>query len=238
MGDIPQTRDSDHEDVSLALQVARSQLSKGDLAEAVKWLRKAADSAFDNDDDRRGIELSKAAAELQATPPKPALKPSMPAPRSVAPPGPKVPKPVVPTAAQVKARSEAPPPPHRPIAQPSSPTSKKPSRGRMPSQHKTRKLDEEEATRELNLRKHHVPAAPPAPVADEWPTESVQATDLVEIPPVPVSVAQALRVAVSRGADGNAVCRLLDEHGLRPGEHDAMLVALTPESDLVGLFKG
>lgn len=108
----------------------------------------------------------------------------------------------------------------------------------MPSQHKARKLDEDEATRELNLKKHHVPMVSPAPVADEWPTESVQATDLVEIPPVPVPVAQALRVAVSRGADGNVVCRLLDEHGLRSGEHDAMLVALTSESDLVGLFKG
>ncbi len=52
MNEIPAPRDNEHEDVTLALEVAQSQFAKGDRDEALKWLRKAADAAFDAGDDR------------------------------------------------------------------------------------------------------------------------------------------------------------------------------------------
>jgi hypothetical protein len=48
---------------------------------------------------------------------------------------------------------------------------------------------------------------------------------------------RAVRVAASRAPDGRAVVRVLDAQGLRPGEHDAMLVALTGDGDLRDLFR-
>lgn len=64
MQTIPQPLDDDCDDVVLALQVAGVRWRNGDQQEAVKWLRRAADAAFDAEQDRRGIELSKLAADL------------------------------------------------------------------------------------------------------------------------------------------------------------------------------
>jgi hypothetical protein len=52
-----------------------------------------------------------------------------------------------------------------------------------------------------------------------------------------IPTTQALRVAVSRGSDGRVLVRLLDSAGLKAGEHDAVLVALTRHGDLSSLFK-
>lgn len=190
MGDIPANRATDHEDVTLALDVARSQLAKGDVSEAMKWLRKAADSAFDADDDRRGIELSKAAADLQAHPPKnAAAHPAMPAPKAAPPPVPKpsvpapaahgpampqpglprMPKPVLPTSATTR-RSEVPPAP-APAPPARAAKGSGPSRGRMPSVHGRKNMRKapdpiEEATREFQVARH-APAARQAAPAPE-----------------------------------------------------------------------
>jgi hypothetical protein len=48
---------------------------------------------------------------------------------------------------------------------------------------------------------------------------------------------RAVRVAAGRAPNGSAVVRVLDAQGLRPGEHDAMLVALTGDGDLRDLFR-
>ncbi len=290
MGDIPANRATDHEDVTLALDVARSQLAKGDVSEAMKWLRKAADAAFDADDDRRGIELSKAAADLQAHPPKNAgARPVMPAPKAAPPPMPKpsvpapaahgpampqpgqprMPKPVVPTSATTR-RSEVPPAP-APAPPARAAKASGPSRGRMPSVHGRKSMRKapdpiEESTREFQVANHAPAARQPAPspvnpTADEWPTETVDdVRELVEVvpkevsadrfaatAPSPVSTAfvappvittQSLRVAISRTPDGIVVCRPLDAGGTRAGEHDAVLVALTADTDLAVLFRG
>ncbi|MBI5536624.1 MAG: hypothetical protein HY898_28140 [Deltaproteobacteria bacterium] len=107
MGDIPESRETDHDDVQLALDVAKSRLANGDHAEAIKWLRKAADTAFDVGDDRRGIELSKAAAELKPgggvpgpARPSPSTAPAAPTPG---------PAPVAPQLASMGAKISAPP---------------------------------------------------------------------------------------------------------------------------------
>jgi|GEM_PF-681435 len=319
MAGIPGPRDTDAEDVALKLEVAQTQWARGDHAEALKWLRKAADAAFDADDDKRGIELSKLAAELTAqdkAAPKP--KPKLPPPRDPIPP-PKIvaPKQMPPTP---QARPAAP----APLQQRPAPAAAEPSVARRstdaklsstgarraaaakaaearsasaprslgnvkpepepaPAPRRTRAsrksspdLDDE-STREyivadvakgkaVDLTKTRVDMrSADMPDDEEWPTdvgdleedEALEHAEQRTAPPrrepkrrdarahgsavamreLPLPFTQALRVAVGRAADGRVVVRVLDGNGLREGERDAVLVALTSES-LSSLFTG
>ncbi len=73
MARFPFTLDSDTTEVRDALEIARTQYSRGDLADAMRWLRRAADIAFEQHADERAVSLSKAAADLG--PPRPATPP-------------------------------------------------------------------------------------------------------------------------------------------------------------------
>jgi len=61
---IPEPRDDDLEDVHWALSAAIAMYERGDTAEALKWLRRAAGTAADRDADVRAVELFKAAADM------------------------------------------------------------------------------------------------------------------------------------------------------------------------------
>ncbi|MEO8877743.1 MAG: hypothetical protein ABI461_19270 [Polyangiaceae bacterium] len=61
---IPQPKADDHEDVSWALSTAEATWSRGDRADALKWLRRAAEAASEAEADDRALELAKAAAEI------------------------------------------------------------------------------------------------------------------------------------------------------------------------------
>lgn len=74
MSSIPKVRDDDPEDVSWALSTAATQFARGDRAEALKWLRRAAEAASEAEHDKRALELAKAAAELTTAPPAPTPK--------------------------------------------------------------------------------------------------------------------------------------------------------------------
>jgi hypothetical protein len=74
---VPQSGDS--EELSLALETAGALWAKGDAREAVRWLRRAAESAGDAGDDMRAVTLARAAADLTADL---QIPPSMPAPPS------------------------------------------------------------------------------------------------------------------------------------------------------------
>lgn len=63
---IPASKKSDHEDVAWALSTAEAQWGRGELEEALKWLRRAAESASEAEDDVRALELAKAAADVSA----------------------------------------------------------------------------------------------------------------------------------------------------------------------------
>jgi hypothetical protein len=257
MATIPGPRENDADDVSLALEVAQSQWTRGDPAEALKWLRKAADAAFEADDDARGMELSKVAAELKAQIERPAPKP--PAPRASAPGKPAM-------------KPSAPPPRAPQRSEPRKPAPQKPppvevtgtrrsssvSTGRKSSVHPKARMDEDEATREYQLG-DSLPDIPAAAVADEWPTETLDGLDedgldrtgsrrgkgqgqkkkpMVKAKKAEVLVPSTRSVRVAVGADKGVVyVRLLDSEGLREGEHDAMLVALTSDGDIRTLFK-
>ncbi len=62
---IPQAQTDDNEDISWALSTAEAMWSRGDLIDAIKWVRRAAEAAGDAEQDERALELAKAAAELQ-----------------------------------------------------------------------------------------------------------------------------------------------------------------------------
>ncbi len=61
---IPAPKPEDAEDVSWALSTAEAMFARGDIAEALKWIRRAAEAASEVDADERALELAKAAADL------------------------------------------------------------------------------------------------------------------------------------------------------------------------------
>lgn len=81
---IPPAEDSDPEDVVTALEMALSFGTRGDLREALRWLRRAAEAADDAGRDTRSLALARTAAELAnllpATAPPPAAEPAEAAP--------------------------------------------------------------------------------------------------------------------------------------------------------------
>lgn len=64
IGPIPSPRSDDDEDVHWALSTANALWGRGEQAEALKWLRRAAEQASDADANSRALELFKAAAEV------------------------------------------------------------------------------------------------------------------------------------------------------------------------------
>jgi hypothetical protein len=63
---FPAPTASDAEQVSLALETASALWGKGDVREALRWLRRAAETAGELGDDLRAVGLARAAAELTA----------------------------------------------------------------------------------------------------------------------------------------------------------------------------
>ena len=61
---IPPTKKDDLEDVAWALQTAEATWSRGDHADALKWIRRAAEAASEAELDDRALELAKAAADV------------------------------------------------------------------------------------------------------------------------------------------------------------------------------
>jgi len=78
---IPNTKDTDPEDVVWGLQTAEALWKRGERIDAIVWLRRAAQAAGDAADDDRALELARAAAELSdwmATEPAPGTEPPPP----------------------------------------------------------------------------------------------------------------------------------------------------------------
>lgn len=61
---FPSPRDDDDEDVHWALSTAAALWARGERNEALRWLRRAAETASDANADERALELFKAAAEV------------------------------------------------------------------------------------------------------------------------------------------------------------------------------
>lgn len=128
---IPAAKKSDSEDVSWALSTADAMWGRGDRADAVKWLRRAVESASEAQDDDRALELAKAAADIasqagivQTSPPPLVAASAPPMARPSAPPP--VPKPSAAPPRPAPTRSVPPPPPSRPAPPTAKPTTGSP----------------------------------------------------------------------------------------------------------------
>ena len=110
--DIPAPSGADNETVITALETAALFGSRGDGHEAMRWLRRAAESAGEAGDDERALSLSRIVAdlhdELEATP----IPASAPPPSSTP----------APAASSAPASAPFPPPPSSRSAQPPSPS--------------------------------------------------------------------------------------------------------------------
>jgi hypothetical protein len=137
---IPLPATTDHEDVSWALSTAEATWKRGERADALKWLRRAAEAASEAEDDDRALALAKAAAELasdldgpkpppaaQIKPPQQMFTPSRPPP---VPPSRPAPPPAPPS-------RPAPPPPMMTMNQ-MSPMMSKPSHVEAPDARRSR----------------------------------------------------------------------------------------------------
>ncbi len=61
---VPSAKDDDPEDVSWALSTAEAMWSRGEHADAIKWVRRAAEAASEVGADVRAVDLAKTAADL------------------------------------------------------------------------------------------------------------------------------------------------------------------------------
>jgi hypothetical protein len=99
---VPEPESTDPEDLTTALETAAIFSAQGDLREAVRWVRRAAELAGDAGDDMRALTLARAVADLgESMAPKP---PAAAAPAAAA----------APTAEQAAPTEELPPPPPLP----------------------------------------------------------------------------------------------------------------------------
>jgi hypothetical protein len=74
---VPEPKPDDPEDVSWALSTAEAMWARGDHAEGIKWVRRAAEAASEAESDERALELAKAVADLTALIAKPASRASI-----------------------------------------------------------------------------------------------------------------------------------------------------------------
>jgi hypothetical protein len=251
---------SDSEEVKWALSTAEALLGRGERAEAIKWLRRAAEQASDDGADDRSTELAKAVGELavlvaSAPPPAPEAAP----PPVAVPPQAAAPKP--PEAAPPSAPAEAappPPPPPPPVAaaEPAPPPAADlaalqrkapplPARASAPPP--IPPLPPAEKAGDLAAALAELSAASPAPqpvAADPPPAVPAQAPFAAEKAPAPEAspapprfVAQAVRVIVAPLSGPAARVVRADAAGHMPaGSFEAMLVGLSPDADLESIF--
>jgi hypothetical protein len=229
--DIPAPAGADNETVSTALETAALFRSRGDGHEAMRWLRRAAESAGEAGDDERALSLSRVVADLhdeleQIAIPSSAPFPAPPSSRSA------------PTGAS-SFRASHPPPPSARLSRPSLSSTRastpprpsaRPSYSRPPSVRPT-----PEAT-----------APPPAASAVE-PARVVTLPSTPAVAPSP-SLSPTVTVMHTKGArhaarvaieisttkPGVFEARLLaDGEAPRIGSTEALLVLLDPASHLL-----
>ena len=172
---IPKVRDDDPEDVSWALSTAATSFARGDRAEALKWLRRAAEAASEADRDGRALEIAKAAADLAPpSTPAPALRPSAakpaPKPAAGAKPPPTLGKRPTPKSA------DAPQPSKRPSR--ADDTAK---RGAVRPKSRSMPAADERTDTHVITEVTKLDTKPPQAIAteaDAWPTESMDGDEL------------------------------------------------------------
>lgn len=239
--EFPLPARGDTEDVTWSLETAGALWARGDAREAVRWLRRAAESAADAGLDGRAVSLARAAADLTT---ELKLPPSIPPPAAADPVGDTIPR--APRAGV--SRKET-------LETPAmSPLMARGARDRRAAPRVAGATDDDAPSTSVGSPPTSEPA--PATRASERPAEWSDSDRTVaeeDEPTVrgelPVEVRsgrhrpggagrprQALRVSVAPSADDRTLLlvRVLEEHeSAGPGTHEAMLVALEPGAHLL-----
>lgn len=225
--DIPTPSGADTETVITALETAALFRSRGDGREAMRWLRRAAESAGEAGDDERALSLSRVVADLHDE-----LQ-SMPGASEAAPSA--APEPTAGVAEQQSSPLAAPPSPR--LAPPPPSSSPRASHPPPPSSR--------------GVRSSSIPRASYAPRPSSRPSYGAAASS--RLPPVSAGVgapaAQPARAEAGRSGARHAArvaieisttkpgvfeLRLLpDGEAPRIGSSEALLVMLDPESQLL-----
>lgn len=234
--EFPGISDDDSSDLTLALQTANALWKQGDPAEALRWLRRAAETAEADGKDDRALELARAAADLReragtssTPPPVESSQPSRRPPSLPAPP----PRVVLPPVGKAEALADA-------SDQPTPRPSARPPAAATPSA-----VPKAPAPRTLPPRV----ASPPPRSSSVPPSRS-----LPSVPPLgaaapgaspregdsPGGARAALRVSVElfSAQSGTLLVRILGEGESAPaGTHEALIVPLSAGVDLSRLEK-
>lgn len=260
--EMPTPSGADTETVITALETAAVFRARGDRQEAVRWLRRAAESAGEAGDDHRALSLSRAAADLheelegsvaqQAQEQAPPVLPAPPSSRAARSPSasPRTSHPPPPSARGARPssspRTSYPP---RPSSRPSYLSGARPPTSTQPPQPSA--APKIEATPEIDVHaqpKADTPQPPPLPVESVRPTLApVTSVPDSEPAPTPSSrasvtgpartgarIAARVAVTISTTKAGVLEVRLLAEgESPRIGSSEAMLVMLDPATTLL-----
>ena len=259
-GAFPVVEPSDFGTVAVALETANVLYHRGESAEALRWLRRAAESAEKEGDDSRALSLARAAADLREqlnVPPsvRPGAKlpppPPSPAPRtgavgegaasarpqSSAPPVRSQPPPL-PTAEPSSTRSSAPIPSKPPIASKASIPPKATSASKASTPPKPPSASKTPIPSKPPPRLHAVSATSDAPKKDvsvkpEELGRTAVRTEDKQAPSSDQRVALRVAIEVASQAEGTLVVRILGE-GDQAGADavEALLVPLRPGIDV------
>ena len=188
---IPKPKKDDPEDVAWALSTAEAMWNRAENADAIKWIRRAAEAASEAEADNRALELAKAAADLAGmlvrveAPPEPRTDgPSPvsadPPPNTLQsqapPPGPPPVPPPPPPAPLVSTMTPSRPPP-APVVSSSSPP-------RAPSVAPAPRVAASQPVRPLSAAPAPASAAPPASVPAKAPAPARAAPPQASLPKV------------------------------------------------------
>jgi hypothetical protein len=255
---FPAAAPDDPSDVALAVQTAGALWRQGDSREALKWLRRAAESAETEGDDMRALTLARAAAELKdrlphltSVPPPPTSAAPAAAPTRVSAPPSVAPSPFAAPASNAP-RSQIPPAPAlvsslttdlglgpEKLEAWSPPSSRAAPEAAPPAPVSASAPAPATAAVPPPLAREPEPAAAVAPAAPVAPAQAATEEPTASAaPPISARAADArtaLRVSVevlSRGS-GSLLVRVLGEgEKAPPGAREALLVPLDAGVDL------
>ncbi len=250
--EFPSPEATDPEDVVWALQTAGTMYARGDVREAVRWLRRGAEAAGESGNDLRALALARRAADLAAThqvqpsvpPPPPASDADQTSRMAAAPPVSNPDNPAlvpaddaeggesdltIPEGLSAVHRSSphAAPSPRRssPSAAPPLPSRSSPSAAPPPPSRRSAPAPSQ-------------PVASRPPPAPSQPAASAPKRSVPSAAPAGMQVRSrhAWRVAVEPAQDGSgslSVRPLAEDEAVPDGMHEAMLTAVEPGAHLL-----
>ncbi len=237
---LPAPAPEDGEDVVLALETASTLWKRGDTQDAIRWLRRAAESAEEAGDDTRALALARTAADLSSGSERGAVRPSSSRPQPT-----KIGDidPSVAAALQGRAgpRSFPSPPPPPSMSRPPPPSASRPPPVSPPPGPQITPSPPEAVpvtppASGPGTAPKSAPLAAPPPARAQRPPATDALSDLMRADGVPAKTNRAtsptalgaLRVSVRRSPDDPRllVARLLEPEEMAPkGEKNAILVA-------------